>query len=252
MTDDDLRARLRAAAAEHTPDRTVILNRIAENRATGRRPGGQAWRLAGAGLAVASVLGIGGVARWALGDGDRPDTPAPVATAAAPTIAPPSPAVTPSSSPTVTPSKRVTKTPPTKPSKTAGVEQGPLWSDGSIDPDSTATLGLSDITLKLRAPITALDVSVRVALTPGLADQGAVHDVTVAKIDSTVLHEPDALVYHFKLHPGATLPPGTYVFTAKYAHRAGGRDAGADSYRAQATAAGGVELDVHGDFYPVK
>jgi hypothetical protein len=237
VSDDELRARLRAAAAEHTPDRTVMLNRIAQNRATGRRPRGQALRLAGSALAVTAVLGIGGVARWALADEDHPDAPAPVATAAAPPTA---------GTPT---SKAPTSKAPTSkaPPKTT-TEQGPLWSDGSIDPASTGTLGLSDIILKLRAPITALDVTVRVALTPGLADQGAVHDVRTAQIDSTVLHQPGALVYHFKLHPGDTLAPGTYVFTAKYAHREGGRDAGADSYRAQATS-GGAELDVHGDFY---
>jgi hypothetical protein len=267
-TDDDLRALLRDAAAAHHPDRTVMLNRIAQNRVTGRRPRGQAVRLAGSALAVATVLGVGGVARWALADGDRPDVTAPGTTAA------PSPSATASATASATRTATVTtahttparsNTPATPKSGTAPatprtgdgklgspghtrVEQGPLWSDGSIDPDSTDTLGLSDITLKVRAPITALDVTVRVALTPGLADQGAIHDVRDARIDSTVVHAPDALIYHFVLAEGATLTTGTYVFTAKYAHRKGGRDAGGDTYRARATTTAGGDLDVYGNF----
>jgi len=75
MNDDFLRDRLRSALDEHTPDRTVMLNRIAANRAGATRPRGRIVRLAGSALAVVTVLGLGGVAKWAMA-GQSPDTPA--------------------------------------------------------------------------------------------------------------------------------------------------------------------------------
>jgi len=58
MNDDFRRDRLRSALDEHTPDRTVMLNRIAANRAGATRPRGRIVRLAGSALAVVTVLGI--------------------------------------------------------------------------------------------------------------------------------------------------------------------------------------------------
>jgi hypothetical protein len=254
MTDDDfVRDELRRAAAEHRPDRTVMLNRIAANRATDPRRRGRAWRMAGSAAAVIAVLGLGGVGRWALaGDhGDKPVAP----------VAQPSPTVSPSAPRSVLPSARpTTKRPTSKPPVGAPpkggtgntrVEQGPMWSDGSIDKASTTTEGLSDVTVKVSAPITKLVVTLRVALTPGVTDQGATHQVPHASIASTVVHQPDALVYRFALAAGDTLPAGTYVFTGHYAHERGGRDAGGDTYEATATTATGQKLDVYGNFYPV-
>ncbi|OJF13242.1 hypothetical protein [Couchioplanes caeruleus] len=209
--------------------------------------------MAGAALAVAAVLGVGGVARWALsGDGDRDTAPAAtpatspaVTPSAAPTIA--SPAPRPSTAAPRPSSAATTKPPASTPPGHTQVEQGPLWSDGSVRAggDNAAR---SEITLKLGEPVTALTITVRVKRTRGFSDQGAVHDVTTARIDSQVIQEPDVLTYRFTLAAGATLGTGTHVFAAKYGH-GGGRSAGDDTYRATATTADGEKLTVHGDFH---
>ncbi|MFI5495841.1 hypothetical protein [Actinoplanes sp. NPDC051859] len=264
MSDDELRTVLGQAAQQHQPDRTAMLNRIAANRAAeppARRPR-QAIRMAGAALAVTAVLGAGAVTQWALADDDRTDTPAAPPSATASRLPSPSPSATPPTSavstpPDVPPARPTSKhpststtTPPAAEDPGAGgtkVEQGPLWSDGSVR-RSTDTAARSEITLKLGEPVTALTVTVRVKRTPGLADQGAVHDVTGARVDSQVIQEPDAFVYRFTLSSG-TLAKGTHVFTARYGHEDRGRDAGGDTYRATATTAAGDNLTVYGDFY---
>jgi len=250
LSEPELRTRLGSVAAGHQPDRTAMLNRIALHRADApvadRPRAGQAWRLAGSALAVATILGVGGVARWALADGPEPTVEPvapPAATRTAPTPAPTTPAA-----PTVTPSPKASPA-QTQKKDDAGKGQQALWSDGSIDPDSGTTAGRSDITVKVREPVSALALTVRVALTPGLTDQGAVHDVTGARIDTTVVRERDALVYRFEL-AGGTLAEGTYVFAAKYSYDDGGRDAGDDTYRVHATTADrAAELELRGDFY---
>lgn len=260
MNDNDLRGLLSRAATEHRPDRTAMLNRIAQQRAglPGRRPRGQLVRIAGAALAVSAVIGAGGVARWALAEhvGPDPSPAAPPVVAASPgpvTAAPPVPTGSPTTAgvpgTTRPTSVRPRSTPPSKNPRTGGntAEQGPLWSDGSVVTDGDRA-ARSEITLKLAEPLTALTVTVRVKLTPGLSDQGAVHDVTGTRIDSTILHEPDALTYRFDLAAGETLVKGTHVFAAKYLYGSGGRDAGADSYRAVATTVGGKKLAVSGYF----
>ncbi|GAA3958912.1 hypothetical protein [Actinoplanes auranticolor] len=223
LSEHELRTRLCAIAAEHQPDRTAMLHRIAEYRVgppvAERRPGGRAVRLAGSALAVSIILGVGGMARWALADGPEPGV------TLAETVAAPRP----------TPSQ---ETP------------AALWADGSIDPDSDDADSRSDITVKVREPLRALEVTVRVAPTAGLAGHGGTHDVTGATIETTVVRERNALVYRFRLAAG-TLAAGTYVFTARYTYAdEDGRDAGDDSYAVTATtAADATELRLRGDFY---
>ncbi|MEV6599756.1 hypothetical protein AB0M36_23280 [Actinoplanes sp. NPDC051346] len=259
LSEDELRTLLGRAADEHRPDRTAMLNRIALQRAdvpgAARRPR-QAARMAGAALAVVAVLGVGGVARWALaGDGDRDATPAASAPASPPVSLPVSPsAPAPSTAapsvkpPTKRPVSTTTPPPRSTPAGTTRVEQGSLWSDGSVRTSGDAAAD-SEITLKLGEPVTALTVTVRVRRTPGFSDRGAVHDVTTARVDSQIIQETDALTYRFTLAPGATLGKGTHVFTARYGHEAGGRNAGDDAYRATATTADGEKLTVYGDFF---
>jgi hypothetical protein len=223
LSEHELRATLCWIAAEHQPDRAAILNRVVRYRAdapvTERRPAGRTLRLAGSALAVATILGAGGAARWALTDG-------------------PEPGVVPVAPPTATPSLAAPSPPE------------PLRADGSINPNSDDTEGRSDITLKVREPLRALRVTVRVAPTAGLTDRGGTHDVADAKVNTSVVREQDTLVYHFDLAEGATLGPGTYVFTARYTYdNEGGRDAGDDTYAVTATTVGrAVPLAVDGDF----
>jgi len=261
----ELRTRLGCVAAGHQPDRAAMLNRIAQHRVgppvADRPRAGQAWRLAGSALAVATILGVGGVARWALADGPEPTVgpvAPPTATRTAPTPSPTTPSpTTAASAPPASPPAARSAPPKTSPAQAtskvaptgAGKGQQALWADGSISPESDETTGRSDITVKVREPVSALELTVRVALTPGLTDQGAIHDAAGARIDTTVVREQDALVYRFKL-AGGTLAEGTYVFSARYVHDDGGRDAGGDTYRLRATTADpGAELELRGDFY---
>jgi hypothetical protein len=101
LSEHELRTTLGRIAAEHQPDRAAILHRLARDRPAApvseRRPAGQALRLAGSALAVAVILGVGGMARWALADGPAPDPPV------APPAASPTPAAPPSAAPTLRP-----------------------------------------------------------------------------------------------------------------------------------------------------
>jgi hypothetical protein len=259
LSEHELRATLCWIAAEHQPDRAAMLSRVAQHRAgapvTERQPAGQALRLAGSALAVATVLGVGGAARWALADGSEPGVvpvapPTATGSTAAPsrtTVAPPTaaPATGRSRSPKPPAPRPGTDLPPPK-----SAAEDLLRADGSVDPNTDDTEGRSDVTLKVREPLRALRLTVRVAPTPGLTDQGGTHDAAEGKINTSVVREQETLVYHFDLAGGATLGPGTYVFTARYAYdNEGGRDAGDDTYAVTATTAGkAVRLEVDGDF----
>jgi len=123
------------------------------------------------------------------------------------------------------------------------VEKGSLWSDGSAGAARQST-----VTLKAGADITELDLTIRVAMTPGLADQGATDDVATAGITATVEHRSDALLYHFVLGAGATLSAGTYAFTARYGQDGATRDAGDDTYEAFGYDVNRKRLHVYGNF----
>ncbi len=277
LSDDQLRSVLRAEAAIHQPDREAMLARITSaamnDPASARRPSSKLRLAVVAGL-VALFGGGGFAAQWALaGDSGKQDATPPVvsvpATTEPVTTATPSATATTSASAaphTRPPATGATTTPATAPATTpatgspAGpvkgapgntrVEQGPLWSDGSIDPDSGDTQGASVITLKTSEKLTALTVTVRVAKTPGLTSRGGTKSVPGASVTTGVTDQPGALLYTFRLAPADEVAPGTYTFTAKYTYAAGGRDAGGDTYEAVATSAGGQSLDVYGNFFP--
>ncbi|GIF10107.1 hypothetical protein [Actinoplanes teichomyceticus] len=285
LSDEQLRAALRAEAAAHRPDREAMLARITAGAMTGpaaasrsaRRRGGPRLRLAAVGALVALFGGGGFAAQWALAGDQRGDETAPAPTPTISTVAPSPSTAGPSTAPSATGSRPTapattrpaTRTPgttaatasapttaPAVPAPAKGapgntrVEQGPLWSDGSIDPDSGDTRGGGVITLKTTEKLTALTVTVRVARTPGLTSRGGTKSVPGASVSVGVTERADALLYTFTLAPADEIAPGTYTFTAKYAYDAGGRNAGGDTYEAVATTAGGRSLDVYGNFYP--
>lgn len=279
LSDDQLRAALRAEAAAHRPDRDAMLDRITvaafQETGHGRRRTagagrGPRVRMAAVAAAVVVILGGGGVGTWALAGADDRDEATPVPTAApVPTSAgSPSPAISAqpatgapgttrpspsraaspsrSAAPTVTPSGTLTKG---RPGFTR-VSQGPLWSDGSIDPDSGDTQGASVVTLKTTEELGSLDVVIRVARTGGLVSRGGTKQTPGASVSVAVTEEPGALLYRFTMASADTLAPGTYTFTAKYTYPPGGRGADGDTYQAVATGAGDTPLDVYGNFQP--
>ncbi|WP_418955238.1 hypothetical protein [Streptomyces tritici] len=286
--DDELRARLREAAEAHQPDRARIWARVERgmsgqagaadrhappgvgDRHAVRRPAPGWLRVAGATAAVAGVLVAGGYAvAAALQQDTRPardavavsptPTPSPEATGRPPV---PSGKPTPGAkdaprrtadptrpTPAGTPARRPSS--PAVPSAPAsGVADGPLWSDGSVDPHSNAYWAQSNVTLKTTSALTALTVRLEIAQTGGVASTGAWRSLPEEDFALTVRERDGVLVYTWVLRQGRTVPAGTWVFAGQYDHRRGDRDAGADRYAATATTADATSLSVAGDFAP--
>ncbi|MFI6339966.1 hypothetical protein [Streptomyces sp. NPDC050535] len=269
---DELRAGLREAAEAHEPDRARILARVERGMAgddarpvrRATRPPVYGWaRVVSATAAVAGVLAVGGYAvASAVKDESPPQQtvavsptpePSPDATSRAPL--PPAPTAgtgitkppeTPSSSPAGTPSGR-TSAPSTDLSHDAGTEDGPLWSDGSVDPHSNEFWAQSNVTLKNSERLTSLTVELRVAQTGGVTDAGAWRSAPEDDFTTTVAERDGFLVYTWVLKPGRTVWPGEWVFAGQYDHDRGGRDAKDDSYAASAETKD-QQPDVAGDF----
>ncbi|MEU4237379.1 hypothetical protein [Actinoplanes sp. NPDC026619] len=248
---DHLRDEMRQVLDSRRPDRTAMLNRIAANRAaeTAAKPWSRAVRLAGSGLAVLTVLGLGGVAKWAMADSHDPTPAAPLP--AVTTSAAPSPSLV-ATAPATRPvtSRPRTEEPTTQaPTPSASLvrghpgdtqaEKGTLWSDGSIE-DS----GNSVVTLRPGADLTELDLTVRVTLTPGVTSVG--FESTAGTVTATVTKQADAYLYRFTLKAGATLTAGEYKFTAKWG--GGERNAGDDTYEAYAMSVERKRIHIYGNF----
>ncbi|WP_328934499.1 MULTISPECIES: hypothetical protein [unclassified Streptomyces] len=273
--DDELIARLHEAAEGHEPDRSRILARLERGMAARSHPDHRAtrppvfgWvRVVSATAAVASVLAIGGYAVASAVKSTSPaeqtvsvpptptPTPSPDATSRTPVkpVAPrPSsgsgaPHSTPSA--TATPTTSATGSPSAPPALPAasGTQDGPLWSDGSIDPGSNDFWAQSDITLKTTKQLTALTVQLRVKQTGGVTSSGAWRSLPEQDFTQTVTERDGFLVYTWVLKEGRTVAVGDWVFAGQYNHARGGRDARDDSYSAAGTAAG-QQLAVKGDF----
>ncbi|MBW8796049.1 MAG: hypothetical protein JF597_21365 [Streptomyces sp.] len=257
---DELRARLHEAAEAHEPDRARILARVERGMAAQGRPNHRAtlpplfgWvRVVSATAAVAAVLGVGGYAvASAVKD---PPTEKTVAVSPTPsasrdaagrppsrTAAPPAPGVTPahpspkaSSTPSSTPKASATPAAPV----TKGEEDGPLGSDGSVDPHSNDFWAQSDVTLKTSGQLTALTVQLKVAQTGGVSNTGAWRSLPETDFTQTVTEQDGFLVYTWTLKPGSEVAVGEWVFAGQYNHQQGDRDAKNDTYTITGTAAG--------------
>ena len=263
---DELRARLHEAAGAHEPDRARILARVehgmTEQTRTDRRetrPPVFGWvRVVSATAAVACVLGVGGYAVASAVNDEAPvrqavdvsptPTPSPAATSRVP--APPADP-TPSTSREPDPSsKSPTRSPsstPTTPPSGSGAEDGPLWSDGSVDPHSNEFWAQSNVTLRTSEKLTALTVRLKVRQTGGVTSAGAWRSAPEDDFTATVAERDGFLVYTWVLKQGRTVWPGEWVFAGQYDHDRGGRDAKDDGYTVTGTAGGGQRA-VGGDF----
>lgn len=128
-----------------------------------------------------------------------------------------------------------------------GTEDGPLWSDGSIDPHSNDFWAQSNVTIKTSKQLTALTIELKVADTGGVTSAGAWRSAPEDDFDLTVAERDGFLVYTWVLKEGRTVWPGEWVFAGQYDHTRGGRDAKDDTYTVTAETAGG-QLAVKGDF----
>lgn len=275
---DDLRKQLRDAGEAHRPDRARMLARVergmeapAAARPSRRVRAAAPWpRVALAGTAATGVLLLGGyavasVVQQDAGQGDvvtSPTTPSPEPTPSeSPESAAPPPATGSPASPDSAESSRAPSTPPPPPpadvspppadEPAKGTEDGPLWSDGSVNPGSSSYWSQSDVTLRTREPLTALTVELRVAQTGGVAETGHWRSLPEQDFDVSVREAGGELVFVWTLKDDRTVPAGRHVFAGQYNHTTDGRDAKDDSYAARANA-DGQQVAVRGDFAPVR
>ena len=263
----DLRTLLREEAERHLPDRDAMRDRVAQGRANQAQPSFFVrMRPAAAAVAVAGVL-VGVVGVRLADAGTEPDG-APVAAATTPAHRSPTPhspaATTPTEeeppgqpsaehSPPRTDPDDSTPTPKASASSGSAIPEAPgassgfLASTGVLDSHSGPNWAQENVTLESTKAITALDLTMTVALTDGVTDSGKWTTVSNSLLTMTVTAESDKLVYRFTLNQGATLAPGSYVFAAQFNHKQGDRPLSGDSYAATASA-DAKDVKVSGDF----
>ncbi|AUY53497.1 hypothetical protein [Streptomyces sp. CB01881] len=253
--------RLREAAEAHQPDRARILARV-ERGAAGppvrhrTRSGLRSWpRAALTGLATAGILATGGLAVAGIA---RTPPSATVTTApAAPSPIPtPTPTPTPSAPPTAAapapaPATTSPAGPRPTPSASSRAQNGPLWSEGSIDQHSNVYWGQNNLALRTAQPLTSLTVELRIAQTGNVKDTGNWRTLPADDFTVTVQESGGALVYRWVLKPGRTVPAGQHEFAGQYNHAPGARSATSDGYRVDAQSAGG-SASVQGGFAPAR
>ncbi|WAX80685.1 hypothetical protein [Streptomyces sp. KMM 9044] len=272
---DELRARLHEAAGEHEPDRERVLARVERVMARPARPGRRAtrppvlgWvRVAGTTASVAGVLAVGGFAVASVVTDEEPPSQRQMAVSPTPEPAPSPDATSRAPLPPAEPSTDTSKEtggPGSPPARTPGagtpttkapgavrqpedVEDGPLWSDGSVDRHSNEFWAQSNITLKIAERLTALTVELRIAQTGGVSSTGAWRSLPEKDFSLTTDERDGFVVYTWTLRKDRTVAPGEWVFAGQYDHARGGRDAKADTYTATA-AAGSEQLLVGGGF----
>ncbi|MGW5848750.1 hypothetical protein ACWFQ8_12500 [Streptomyces sp. NPDC055254] len=234
---EDLKRRLRDAAAAHAPDRDGMLERVRHGmsrtpRADGRAARPLSWpRVTLVTLASTAALVAGGYTIAAVVPTDNPGRDA----AANPAVpAPPSAA---DGDPT-----------PSTPPEPPRTQDGPLRSDGAVDPHSNAYWSQSNITLHTGAPLDALTLEVQVAQTGGVASTGAWRTLPEGDFTLTTTDEGGTLAYRWTLRPGRTVPPGQHVFAVQYNHAPGSRTITGDTYAATATTTTGQRHTVTGRF----
>ncbi|MEU9252694.1 hypothetical protein AB0D66_12715 [Streptomyces sp. NPDC048270] len=236
---EDLKRRLRDAAEAHAPDRDAMLERVRHGLSRTPRPARRAagplsWpRITLATLASTAVLVAGGYTIAA-----TVPTDAPARGAAATPAAPPPP-----------PTADAART-PSAPSVTTRTEDGPLRSEGAVDPHANAYWSQSNITLQTGAPLNALTLEVRIAQTGGVAPTGAWRTLPAEDFTLTTTHEGGTLTHRWTLKPGRTVPQGRHVFAVQYDHAPGPRAVTGDSYAATATTATGERHSVTGPIRP--
>ncbi|MFI6652494.1 hypothetical protein ACIBI8_33435 [Streptomyces sp. NPDC050529] len=236
MKDEELSVRLREAAEAHRPDRERMLARVERGMAEGRPPARPArppraaapWlRVAGATAAVCGVLALGAVAVTSAGGDGAPHGER----VAAPGTPVPTPSVTPPAA--------------LGPLRT---QDGPLWTDGAVDPHSNAYWAQSNVTLRTAEPLSALTVELRIALTGGVNSTGSWRSLPEKDFTVSATEDGGYLVYRWALKAGRTVPAGTHTFAGQYNHAEGDRDAAGDYLTAHAVRASGERASV-GDYF---
>ncbi|KJS61657.1 hypothetical protein [Streptomyces rubellomurinus] len=263
---EQIAQQLREAAEAHQPDRARMLARMQRGAAGPAvrhrtRSGLRSWPKASiAALAAVGILATGTLAVAAVSG--LVQTPTPPATTAPAT---PSPAVTPTPTPSA-PAPAATAAPAPAPATAAAAaatsprpapsagnraQNGPLWSEGSVDPHSTVYWGQDNLLLRTAQPLTSLTVELRVAQTGDVRDTGTWRTLPADDFTVTVQESGGALVYRWVLKPGRTVPAGQHEFACQFNHATGVRPASGDGYRVEAQSAGGA-ASVSGGLAPAR
>ncbi|WP_035839728.1 hypothetical protein [Kitasatospora azatica] len=255
---EEIARRLREAAEAHQPDRAQMLARVQRGMAGPAvrhrsRPLARSGRrvvlaaLATAGLLATGGLAVAGIVHTLPTFGPAITSAAPSPTEPTPSEAstPPSPAAGTAGATPVAPPSTARPTP----SAAGQLQNGPLWSAGSVDAHSTVYWEQNNLTLRTSQPLTALTVELRVALTAGVQSTGSWS--TLPNEDFTVTVQPSggSLVYRWVLKSSRTVPTGQYEFAAQFNHATGARSAAGDAYHVDAQGPGGP-ASVWGGFVP--
>lgn len=236
---EDLKHRLRDAAAAHAPDRDRMLARVRHGMARIPRPeqraaGPLAWpRVTLATLASTAALLVGAYVVASTVPVNGPGREEAVKAPAAP-------------APLSTADGARTPSTPAAPPRT---QDGPLRSDGSVDPHGNPYWSQHNVSLQTGVPLGKLTVEVRIAQTGGVASTGAWRTLPEGDFTLTTTDEGSTLTYRWTLKPGRTVPPGQHVFAVQFNHAAGSRAEAADGYAAMATTTKGQQYTVGGTFH---
>ncbi|RKT08267.1 hypothetical protein BX286_6355 [Streptomyces sp. 3211.6] len=257
---EDITRRLRDAAEAHQPDRARMLARVERGAADGtvrhRTPSiARSWpKVTLAVLAITVTLATGGLAVAGIvrtpppsDSATTPATPSPTSPSRPTPSAPTTPAA-PAPTPTTT---TAPVGPRPTPLPSSRVQNGPLSSDGSVDPHSTVYWAQSNLTLKTTQPLTSLTVELRIAQTGGVQNTGNWRTLPSEDFIVTVQEAGGALVYRWVLRPGRTVPTGQHEFAGQYNHATGVRNAKDDGYRVDTQTPGG-SVAVWGRFTPAR
>ncbi|MFF1922951.1 hypothetical protein ACFVW8_20575 [Streptomyces sp. NPDC058221] len=230
MRDEELPRRLRDAAGAHRPDRERMLARVERGMAGAGPPArvvrpprtATPWlRVAAATAAVCGVLAAGTFAvTSAGGEGAHEDRGA----------APPSATGTPGG--------------------TLRTEDGPLRTDGAVDPHSNAYWAQSNVTLRATEPLASLTVELRIALTGGVTSTGSWRSLPEGDFTVSATEDSSFLIYRWRLKPGRSVPAGTHTFAGQYNHAEGERDPAGDYVTVRAVRASGRPASVGDSFGP--
>ncbi len=131
------------------------------------------------------------------------------------------------------------------------MQNGPLWSAGSVDSHSNVYWEQNNVTLKTAQPLTSLTVELRIALTGGVQSTGDWRTLPSEDFNVSVQQTGGSLVYRWVLKPGLTVPAGQHEFAAQFNHATSARSAAGDGYRIDAQGPGGP-ASVWGGFVPTR
>ena len=94
-----------------------------------------------------------------------------------------------------------------------------------------------DLKLANTAPVTALSITINVAVTPGLGINGEYNTVggIITQADSSTA---STLTYTYTLNPGQTLSAGSYLFAAQMSGTGTAHPVSGDTYSVTSTAGG--------------